>query len=254
MEEGKGKWKVFDGEWIASVFHPVPEVQLVIDGLSSPDQVLDTLMDPKGLWEHDEENETSVSLLFRRSRGLVFLRSVKTKVAGLARVRLRLWGTQWVEFLAGGGAMVTIHFFDEAERCHLVTRFLVFDGAPLGHGSGSVLLVYREQTSSPQLAVNLSKGAIVKSHLRLCHVIKARALAQPLGEQKVPWWRQEVTQAMLKKKVSSQELIPWEKVILHYFFEFFLLVDPTCAHLWHVASIGRNPRPDHVSREGGESW
>lgn len=164
----KGKWQVFADAVVATQFKAVPTVDTVIPR-SSVDAVVNALMQPKW-WESDEKfGSTRVSLVQKERFGRVlYLRSVKTRV-GPANVRLRLWTTQWAEQLAEGKSVVNMHCFDDLEKCHLVSRFVV---SP--QQGGAVKVVYEEVASSQKMALKLAQNKIRKAHQYVLSLVAAQ--------------------------------------------------------------------------------
>lgn len=152
------------------------------------DFVVNTLMQPRW-WESEEKfGSTRVTLVQKQRFGRVlYLRNIKVRgrggrlyhtahgcawaqtTVGPAKVRLRLWTTQWAEQLGEGKAVVTMHAFDDLEKCHLVSRFLC-TATPEGH----VMVRYEEVTSSPKVAITMTHNKIKKSHVYVLQLLAAQ--------------------------------------------------------------------------------
>ncbi len=96
---------------------------------------------------------------------------------GPVTVRLKLWTTQWVD-RKGPMPVVILHCFDELEKCHLVSNF-VLKKEPDGL---SIRVVYEELTSSPNLAVKLGAGKIRKAHEAVLASVAAQMLKAQVAE------------------------------------------------------------------------
>ncbi len=139
----KGKWKVFSEAQVA-MFKGVPAVETTIPE-TTIDFVVKTLMSPKWWESENKYSSTHVSLVGFLSQGrVIYLRNVKTNL-GPAKLRLRLWVTQWAVALETGSCVIA-HSYDEFESCHLVSKFVVLPDKE----KSNVIVRYEELTSSPK--------------------------------------------------------------------------------------------------------
>ena len=126
-------------------------------------------MDPRW-WESEEKySSTKVSLVSRSQGKVIFLRNVKTSVAGI-QFRLRLWTTQWIELIDDKQTTVVMHAFDETEKCHLISKFIITKIAE-GSSNNRLLVKYEELSSSPKFAITVTQSKIKKSHLYVLELL-----------------------------------------------------------------------------------